>query len=172
MREHFIPVSPEAIPPQYTVQFFGLDWFTTSSNLNCFVLSIKREGWFSAVGWQQPRHLPRTQASISHLTNTFNILGQTSSASIMLIPNIQKKYNQDLEGKLICDLNDMILAYVLYPHWTVKRTNKTQHDMKLLLSCVLLGAGGFLVAQLVLIWRPPNHWPPMCTIAFSASWRD
>ena len=38
-----VPVSPEAIPPQYTVQFFGLDWFTTSSNLNCLVLAIRRK---------------------------------------------------------------------------------------------------------------------------------
>lgn len=38
-----VPVNPEAIPPQYTVQFFGLDWFTTSSNLNCLVLSICRK---------------------------------------------------------------------------------------------------------------------------------
>lgn len=38
-----LPVNPEAIPPQYTVQFFGLDWFTTSSNLNCLVLSICRK---------------------------------------------------------------------------------------------------------------------------------
>lgn len=41
-----------------------------------------------------------------------------------------------------------------------------------LLSCVLLGAGGLRVAQLVLICRPPNHWPPICTIAFSASFGE
>lgn len=41
-----------------------------------------------------------------------------------------------------------------------------------LLSCVLLGAGGLRVAQLVLICRPPNHWPPICTIAFSASYKE
>lgn len=76
---------------------------------------------------------------------------------------------QDLEGKLICDLSDMIGLCFIPPLNSDKAANTTQQDMKLLLSCVLLGAGGFLVAQLVLIWRPPNHWPPMCTIAFSAS---
>lgn len=31
-----MPESPDWMPPQYTVQFCGLDWFTTSSNLSCF----------------------------------------------------------------------------------------------------------------------------------------
>lgn len=31
-----LPDSPDWIPPQYTVQFCGLDWITTSSNLRCF----------------------------------------------------------------------------------------------------------------------------------------
>lgn len=34
---------------------------------------------------------------------------------------------------------------------------------------MVLGAGGFLVAQLVLICLPPNHCPPICWMAFSAS---
>lgn len=35
----------------------------------------------------------------------------------MLIQHTKKKKsNQDLEGKLICDLNDTILTYVLFPH--------------------------------------------------------
>lgn len=37
------------------------------------------------------------------------------------------------------------------------------------LSLVVFGAG-FLVAQLVLICLPPNHCPPICWMAFSASW--
>lgn len=38
-----------------------------------------------------------------------------------------------------------------------------------ILSLVVLGAG-FLVAQLVLICLPPSHCPPICWMAFSASW--
>lgn len=47
------------------------------------------------------------------------------------------------------------------------------HDIYLsshLLSWTVFGAGGFLVAQFVLIWRPPSHCPPMFTMAFSASY--
>lgn len=35
---------------------------------------------------------------------------------------------------------------------------------------MVFGAGGFLVAQLVRICLPPNHCPPICWMAFSASW--
>lgn len=38
-----MPESPDWIPPQYTVQFWGLDWFTTSSNLSCFEPSERRQ---------------------------------------------------------------------------------------------------------------------------------
>lgn len=60
---------------------------------------------------------------------------------------------------------------LLFIHETSNVSEQKVHFDEHTLSQVVFGAGGFLVAQLVRICLPPNHWPPICWMAFSASWR-
>lgn len=67
-----LPDSPDWIPPQYTVQFWGLDWFTTSSNLSCFEpsgVNIQKEINMNI----QPHnsHFNSIKSTQSYLTHTY-----------------------------------------------------------------------------------------------------
>lgn len=70
-----LPESPDWMPPQYTVQFWGLDWFTTSSYLSCFGLAKVSETnqLFKKVNLTIPKIWPKKKKYITqicaHLSN-------------------------------------------------------------------------------------------------------
>lgn len=107
-------MSPDWIPPQYTVQFCGLDWVTMSSNLRCFEPSEKQES--DQLRQNKKKKQQKKTTKNSEMNRKSGKLAVSQHAYVLLIP--MKSWAGVLAIKTYCPESFWELGVYVLPSWS------------------------------------------------------